>query len=718
LDSSDYQTADGIGKQNDKTPVPRILHVDDDVNFLELFKFVFSKYFDIMSVDSGSRGIEKLAKYRFDLVITDYEMPGVNGIELLTHVKSIYPELPVIFYTGQGNEEIAREAFVSGASDYFVKNFSEFAHKEKLVNSVIKLIEKSLAETAFRDNEHKYREIFRNLSEGVTLFSIDENGDFESVLEANYVVCRGFGKTHEELIKSDLKQTEPDTIGHFCTTMSKSIKENPEGKFEYIATNFEGKKVYLEIQSHKFKLKDKDVILIVSRDISEQVQVEKQVKHLNKVLKSLRNINQIITKEKNAGELIGNACRCLSENNNYANAWIALVDENQKVSCLKGCGEGIELLQAYLTSSQGSLTPCMAEAMKKVGTIKFTGELSPCRICPPVDSYDIQLVGMITRLEYEGKLFGFLKVSLPADILADEEEESLFIEIAEDLSYAIHNIEVEKCKNKALEDLRISEKKYHSIFNEVSDCIFIHDAETGEIIDFNRRVPEFYGYAPDEVHLFRFRDIMIEEPEYTFKRAQEIIQKSIDGETQIFEWKAKNKQGEKIWVEVNLKKIMIGNDERLVSVVREIDHRKKIQEKLQESETRYRSLFNHIADGFVYIRVVDTDENGIPSDFAIVDMNDKFVELTGQTREELLSIKTSDMLNYMSESIDRWNEIINRTLLNGEEIRMDYYFEKLDAGVSIVIYSPEKDHVAVVFPEITKKSAALPGAEDVEVNNP
>ena len=61
--------------------------------------------------------------------------------------------MPVIFYTGQGNEEIARQAFREGATDYFVKRASDFAQKEKLVNSIRKALEKQAVEEELEENQ-------------------------------------------------------------------------------------------------------------------------------------------------------------------------------------------------------------------------------------------------------------------------------------------------------------------------------------------------------------------------------------------------------------------------------------------------------------------------------------------------------------------------------------------------------------------------------------
>jgi len=64
-----------------------------------------------------------------------------------------HPSMPVIFYTGQGSEEVAREAFKAGATDYFVKEAADFARKEKLVSSVRKAVEKCAVEAELAEKQ-------------------------------------------------------------------------------------------------------------------------------------------------------------------------------------------------------------------------------------------------------------------------------------------------------------------------------------------------------------------------------------------------------------------------------------------------------------------------------------------------------------------------------------------------------------------------------------
>ncbi|WP_158853718.1 response regulator [Halorhabdus sp. CUG00001] len=103
----------------------RVLHVDDDPDFLELTATMLDAESDRLIVETASRGSNALAMLRdqqFECVVSDYEMPGRDGLELLDAVRSEYPDLPFILYTARGSEDVASEAISAGVTDYLEKS--------------------------------------------------------------------------------------------------------------------------------------------------------------------------------------------------------------------------------------------------------------------------------------------------------------------------------------------------------------------------------------------------------------------------------------------------------------------------------------------------------------------------------------------------------------------------------------------------------------------
>ncbi len=101
----------------------KILFVDDEKSIRLLLKRVFENDYEVAEADSCDAAMAKLAKEKFDLVVTDVNMPEKNGIDLLNAVKGLYPHILVILITGYPDVDTATKAVRNGAFDYIKKPF-------------------------------------------------------------------------------------------------------------------------------------------------------------------------------------------------------------------------------------------------------------------------------------------------------------------------------------------------------------------------------------------------------------------------------------------------------------------------------------------------------------------------------------------------------------------------------------------------------------------
>jgi two-component system, cell cycle sensor histidine kinase and response regulator CckA len=141
------------------------------------------------------------------------------------------------------------------------------------------------------------------------------------------------------------------------------------------------------------------------------------------------------------------------------------------------------------------------------------------------------------------------------------------------------------------EALRTSEANYRAIFDAANEAVIVHDIDTGRTLDVNRRMCEMYGYTREEA--LRLKGELTSSGELPCSReiAVEQMRKAADGELQFFEWMARSKDGREFWVEVCLKRAVIGGKERLLEVVRDISGRKtaeaerdRLEEQLRQSQ--------------------------------------------------------------------------------------------------------------------------------------
>lgn len=139
-------------------------------------------------------------------------------------------------------------------------------------------------------------------------------------------------------------------------------------------------------------------------------------------------------------------------------------------------------------------------------------------------------------------------------------------------------------EQKRSEDaLQESEPNYRAIFNSVNDAIFIHNINTGDIIDVNLKMCEMWGYQPEELKGMDVGDISSGEPPYTQSGALRWMKKAVDEGPQVFEWLAKDKNGRLFWVEVNLKCVFLGGENRILAVVHDVSNRKKVMQELSQA---------------------------------------------------------------------------------------------------------------------------------------
>jgi CheY-like chemotaxis protein len=102
---------------------PRVLHVEDNDFFARVTAGVLTEEYDmnVHTVGGASAALDRLEAERFDCIVSDYEMPGMDGLELLDAVRETNPKIPFILLTGGGSEQIASKAISAGVTDYLKK---------------------------------------------------------------------------------------------------------------------------------------------------------------------------------------------------------------------------------------------------------------------------------------------------------------------------------------------------------------------------------------------------------------------------------------------------------------------------------------------------------------------------------------------------------------------------------------------------------------------
>jgi len=168
------------------------------------------------------------------------------------------------------------------------------------------------------------------------------------------------------------------------------------------------------------------------------------------------------------------------------------------------------------------------------------------------------------------------------------------------------NISEKKSMENALTE---SERKYKEIFNATSDAIFIHDGESGAILDVNETMLKMYAFErKEEVTNSFYNSLNSNEPGYTASDAYTRLSQIKLGKTETFDWIAKKKNGENFWVEVSLKRTTIAGQERIIAMVRDISSRKEAELKSKENK-RFIELITEQSPDIIYVYDIANNKN-------------------------------------------------------------------------------------------------------------
>ncbi len=250
--------------------------------------------------------------------------------------------------------------------------------------------------------------------------------------------------------------------------------------------------------------------------------------------------------------------------------------------------------------------------------------------------------------------------------------------------------------------LRISEKKFRSLFESTLDAIAMTDLD-GRIVEANQAYLNMLGYSFEDIRNFTYNDLT---PVKWHKIESEIIQSQTmrQGSSAVYEKEYIRKDGSIF--PVNLRTSLIrdnrGKPVGFWKIARDMTESKRTEQALIESEKRFRTLFEEMISGFALHEII-VDENGKPVDYRFLEVNSGFEKLTGLRKKNIVGKTVREVIPGIEPF---WIERYGNVALTGEPLEFVGHSADLGKYYEAKAFRPETGKFAVIFNDVTERRDA------------
>ena len=490
--------------------------------------------------------MEKLKQKDYDAVVSDYQMPGKDGLEFLRELREEGNTVPFIVFTGKGREEVAIEALNLGADRYIDKHGNPEAVYCELAHSIRVAVERKKADEALSAERDKLETVTRSIGAGLAIISKDYH-----TLWANDVLKQIFGDVEGKICYSIYNQR--NDICPKCGVQE--IFETGKAKVvhEQVGKDVDGKTIWSEITATPIKDRDGNITAVLELiiPITQRKMAEAELR----------------SSAEKYGKLFDEAMDAI---------FVADAETGILIDCNRAASELVGREKSELIGKHQRILHPPEKTEEKFSTT-FKQHLK-------------EKEGQILETQVITKKGEIKDVAIKANVFELGNKrvvQGIFRDITE--------------HKKAEQTLKESGEKYKGLVELAPDGILVVNAE-GIVTSANRSFLTLVGYDPEEIIGKPFTELKSSRVE-DIPKFQGMFMSLMKGDSPSpVEFLYVRRDGTSRWAEVHPSLLVKdGNPVGAQVIMRDVSERKNAEKLIQENQQKFEQLFMSNPEAAVYV---------------------------------------------------------------------------------------------------------------------
>jgi PAS domain S-box-containing protein len=559
----------------------RVLYVDDEPGLLGFAKLYLEREgsFRVDTLTSAKEALQTVNKERYDAIVSDYQMPDIDGIRFLKQLKESGNTTPFIIFTGRGREEVVVEALNEGADFYLQKGGDPKSQFAELMHKIRSAANRKKTENALRESE-----IFLKGTQQIARlggWKANFHTDYLEWTDGIYDIIEA-PRNYRPGLMEGMKYYAPEDIPIIQEKVATCLSTGQPFAIEARIITHTGKQVWTEVRGLAPVIEgDRSYVMGTLRDISERKRAEEALQRSEEKHRILNRIISTVNKADDLSQLL-----------------TSILDES--LHLLDFDAGGIYLANNSTRTAEVIHSKNIPrEILAEIQTVPM--DENPYDILfiqnKPIftDNYvmiapghseisGFQSMASIPLLSKD-VVIGALNIASTSRYVISDEEKQLLISIGRELGSALGRMLAE-------EELKKASKNLETLFNSIDEMVYVLDMQ-GDILSVNDTVQKRLLYTPEE--LAGTNVLLLHVPERR-EEALVIVQGMIAGTIESCPVPVLAKDGTRIEVETKVTRGWWNNREVLIGVTRDIAERKQAEEALKRSDEKHRILIENSHD--------------------------------------------------------------------------------------------------------------------------